>query len=107
MNIQDEHFSRLRGLLAQERSKDTFQQILDTFEDWKEDSQLGLEYALEHLESWPDAYREATLKQYWPDFPNLQPTEHSALVRSLNLFDIQTAQKITCVSFNSLFFDRS
>ena len=89
----NEHFATLRTLLVENPSKEGFLQIIELFEKWDEEEtqhhesskEMAIAYAQEHLSSWPDTHREATLKQCWPNFPYSQPSAPFELVHALNL----------------------
>ena len=84
---QKSDFTRLRTLLGEEPSRKAFKDILGLFRCWEdeESKSVGVEYSLGHLASWPDMYREATLKECWPHFPEGVPVNYFMLVRSLNV----------------------
>lgn len=83
---RDNQLMALRALLAGAPSDERFADILDLFVGWDDaTTQVGIEYALEHLAEWPVAMRSLPLERVWPDFPLRAP---KAIVRLLAGFSL-------------------
>jgi len=62
-------FAQLRNILSQEPSWRAWNDLLELFEDWEEEEEqeLALDYAQQHLESWPLHCRQ--FQEYLPEHP--------------------------------------
>jgi len=76
-------FAQLRELLSNAPSEVAFDNIFDFFVELEEseDKELAVQYALPHLEHWPDAFREGGRSCVWPDFPEGEPLDFIRIIR--------------------------
>jgi len=85
MTGHQEPLSILRTHLNQEPSREAFVQMMVFLRKWtsSEAVQVGIPYAQQHLEDWPDEIRRIRLLQIWPHFPAPPSPPSLRLVREL------------------------
>jgi len=80
------YFAQLRTLLFEEPAQRIFDIILTLFHNWEDSPErdVGIQYAENHLQSWPDEFRQARPEDCWRVFPSGNPSPSFRLIRHLH-----------------------